>query len=158
MTGIARVAGSAFRCAVASSPSMSGSWISIRISAGSASRANIRPASASLAVSTVYPADSSTYVASLMLVGLSSTMRIVAMSARRVPARKRASHLRAETRPIELPLLHDRRDRSAESLVIGLGDPCRGHHDDRDASRLDTLSQRLHDVEPVHRRHHQVEH
>src|SRR3954451_21982729 len=93
-----------------------------------------------------------------MFVGLSSTMRIVAISARHLPARHRAPDLGGEARTIELALLQDRGDGAVEPLMIVRGDALGGHLDDRDPRRVFALAERLYHVEAVHRWHNQVEH
>src|SRR5688500_2967844 len=62
-------------CRVSVSPSMPGSWMSIKITRGSADSIAAIASPAFVAMRTSYPFDESTNEISLMFVGLSSTIR-----------------------------------------------------------------------------------
>src|SRR5580700_8598452 len=158
ITGMARVASSFLSIVVASSPSMPGSWTSMRMRLGCSSRASVSPASASVATITVWPAVSSSKTASFMFVALSSTTSTFAISYPHPSRRRGPPDFGQEAVAIELGLLHDRQD-VATQLDVVLGRDLLGrHHEDRNSSRVRIGAQRFHDVEPVDLRHHQVEH
>src|SRR6185295_1997649 len=142
---------------VAARPSIPGNWISMRIRSGCSARANVNPASASVALSTVWPADCSRKVASAMLAALSSTTNTLATSGGRLSPRHGPADFGRKTVPIEGGLFHDRRHIAIELGAILVGDLLGGHHQDRNASRVGTVLERLDDVEAVHVRHHQIE-
>src|SRR4026208_2020699 len=89
---------------------MPGSWISIRINCGCSLRAHVRPASASVALITEWPADSSRKIASVMFAGLSSTIRTLAISGCRPTPGHRPADLRGKAFRVEPALFHDGRD------------------------------------------------
>src|SRR6185369_15939726 len=139
ITGILRVASSRFSSAVASRPSIPGNWISIRMSCGCSPRASVNPASASVAVSTVCPADCSRKTASVMLAGLSSTISTVAMSSALRPAGHRPAYFGGEAIAIEAVLLHDRDHEAVQPEAVLLGNALGGHDQDGDARRVALL-------------------
>src|ERR1022692_3488684 len=136
ITGISRVASSRLSSAMASRPSMPGSWISIRIRFGRSSRANVIPASASVALSTVWPADCNRNTANVMLAGLSSTTRILAMLVRRqLAARHGPPNFGHNAVTVEHGLFYDRRHMAIEPGAVLGGDLLGGDHEDRNAGR-----------------------
>src|SRR6478672_11931403 len=131
--------------------------MSMRIRSGCASRATVSPVSASVAPNTTWPADCSTNVASFMLAALSSTIRTVAISIERVAARHRAPYFSDEAIAIEVGLLHYRRHIAVQLGAVLGSDPLRRHDYDRYLGRFLTLAERLHHVEPIYIRHHEIE-
>src|SRR5664279_195759 len=158
ITGMERVARPPLSNTVAARPSMPGSWISIRINWGCSARASFSPVSAFVALRTVWPTDSSRKSANVMFAALSSTIRTVAMSGDRVAPRHGPPDFHPEPVTVELSLFHDRRHMAAQLRALLGGGLFGGDHEDRDAGRLGTFVKRLHDVEAVHVRHHQIEH
>src|SRR4051812_14806830 len=157
MTGIAAVAGSAFSSCVAASPSMPGNWMSMRMSSGRSDRATARPASASIALSTEWPALASSMLASFMFAALSSMMRIRAMQSS-LARGERAADLGDEDLAVEARLGDDRDGdprRRAQRGDIVLGDLLGRHDQDRNGRGLGRFLECLHHVEPVHVRHHE---
>src|ERR1700680_1162263 len=154
ITGMERVASSALRSAVASRPSMPGSWISIRMRLGCVSRASVKPVSASVALTTVWPADSSTNFANFMLGALSSTTRTVAMSDDRVTSRHCSPDFGHETVSVKVCLFHDRSYVAIQLGSVVGGDALGGDHHDWDMSRFGVSAECLHHVEAIHLRHH----
>src|SRR6185503_2001049 len=147
ITGMSRVAWSPLSKAVASRPSMPGSWISIRIRLGCAPRASVSPASASVALNTVWPADCNRNVASVMLARLSSMIRTFAMSDARFATRQGPPDFGHETGGIELGFVHDRRHMAMQCRAVLGGDVLGGNHHDRDARRIGLRVKSLHHVE-----------
>src|ERR1019366_7348910 len=158
ITGIARVASSRLSSPMASRPSIPGSWISIKIRFGRSSRANVIPASASVALSTVWPADCNRNTANVMLAGLSSTTRIVAMLGDQLAARHGPPNFGHNAVTVEHDLFYDRRHMASEPGAVLGGDLLGGDHEDRNAGRVRMPVERLHHVEAVYLRHHQIEH
>src|SRR5215207_6505686 len=93
-----------------------------------------------------------------MFVGLSSTIRIVAISGSYEMAGHRSPHLADEQGAVEVGLSHDGADAAIELRPLLRRD--RGGRDDdhRDLLRLRKSVQRLHDIETVDVGHHEVEH
>src|SRR5688572_30829808 len=158
ITGMARVRLSLLSNAVASRPSIPGSWMSIRIRSGSSARANVSPTSASGALSTVWPADWSSITVKNMLSTLSSTIRILAMSGDHSASGHSSPDFGDKAVAAKRGLFHDRRNRAGQLGAVLGGDLLGGDHQDRNASRVGMIAERLHHVEAVHVRHHQIEH
>ncbi len=59
---------------------------------------------------------------------------------------------------VELGLFHDRRHVAVQLGAVLGGDLLGGDHQDRNAGRVGLFAERLHHVEAVHLRHHQIEH
>jgi hypothetical protein len=91
MTGIARVAGSALSCLVASQPSTPGRLMSMRTSAGVSDLVRARPLSPSTAVSTSYPRRWRRRESMSRFISLSSTSRIFAAIYRSSGADRRSA-------------------------------------------------------------------
>src|SRR4029077_2468878 len=138
---------SALSRAVASRPSIPASWISIRIRSGCSSRASVNPTSASVALSTVWPADSSRNTANVMLAGLSSTIRTLAMSGDHLATRHGPADFGHKAVGVELDLVHDRRHITTQLRTVVGGDLLGGEHQDRDASRVGMFVERLRHLE-----------
>src|ERR1022692_4577283 len=158
ITGMVRVASSRLSSTVASRPSMPGSWISIRMRSGCSARANARPASASVALSTVCRTEFNRNIASVMLVALSSMMRTFAMSVDQLASRYGPPDFDRDAFTVELGLIHDRRHVAIQLGAVLGGDLLGCGHHDRNGSRIGMFVERLHNVEAVHLRHHQIEH
>src|SRR5688572_27818413 len=139
ITGMARVVSSPFSNTVASSPSMPGSWMSIRIRSGCSSRAKVRPASASVALSTVCPADCSRNTPNVMLVALSSTISTLAMSGDQRPPRHGPPHFGHEAVASEVDLLHDHFDIAVQLGTVLDRDLLGGEDQDRNAAGVRVL-------------------
>src|SRR6267154_4614158 len=154
---MARVAWSALSCAVASRPSMRGSWMSIRIRPGCTSRANVSPVSASVTLTTVWPADSSRNFTSFMLAALSSTTRTVAMSDDRLASRHRPPDFGRKAGTVELRLFHDRCDVTIQLDAVLGRNSLGGDHHDRNVSRCSVFTECHNYVEAVHLRHHEIQ-
>src|ERR1051326_2066698 len=107
---------------------MPGIMMSIRIRLGRSARANVRPTSASVALRTVWPADSNRKTANFILSALSSTTRIFAMSGYSLTARQRPPALGRKAAAVELALLHDRRHIAVQQRAILRGDMIGGAH------------------------------
>src|SRR6266699_694017 len=157
ITGMARVTWSALSCAVASRPSMRGSWMSIRIRLGCTSRANVSPVSASMALTTVWPADSSRNFTNFMLAALSSTTRTLAMSGDRLSSRHCPPDFGRKAGTVELRLFHDRCDVTIQLDAVLGRDSLGRDHDDRNMSRCIIFTERHHYVEAIHLRHHEIQ-
>src|ERR1700687_1231753 len=156
-TGMSRVAESLLSNAVASSPSMPGSWISIRTRSGCWARANVNPVSADVALITECPADCRRNVANVMLAALSSMTRIFAMSGSHEPTRHCPSDLGDKTVTVEVGLFHDGHHITIEFGAVLECDVFRGNHDDRDGSGCGISDERGHHIEAVDFGHHEVE-
>src|SRR6266849_1779989 len=144
---MARVESSCLRSAVASRPSMRGSWISIRIRLGCPSRAKVRPLSASVALTTVWPADSNRNFTNFILAVLSSTTRTVAMSDDHVASRHCPADFGRKAGTVELGLFHNRRDVAIQLGAVLGRDSLGGDHHDRNVSRCRIFTERHHYVE-----------
>src|SRR5450759_3310638 len=158
ITGMSRVASSAFRSAHACSPSMPGSWISIRTRSGCSRRANAMPASASVARSTAWPADFSRKVAKVMLAGLSSITSTVAISGNNMAAGHGPANFGDKAVLVEASLFHDRHHITTESFAVLGCDVFCGDHEDRYAGCGGVFVEGSDHVEAAHFGHHQVEH
>src|SRR3984957_18391773 len=150
ITGIARVASSCLSSAVAFRPSMPGSWISIRTRWGCSARAIVSPASASVALSTVWPADCSRNVANAILAGLSSITRMTATSGDLPPPRQRAPNLGGKQLGVESGLVHDRRHVASEVGVLLGRDVLGGDHQHRDPGGIGVFVGRSQHIEAVY--------
>src|SRR5580700_2535116 len=106
--------------------------MSIRIRSGCSWRASVSPASAFVALITLWPADSSRKTANVMLAGLSSTIRTVAMSGGRSAPRHGAPNLRCEAVRVEAGLFHDRRHIAVQLGAVLGGDLLGRDHQNRD--------------------------
>src|SRR5450759_3770716 len=126
--------------------------MSIRIRLGSSSRANVSPASASIALRTVWPADCSSNTTNVMLSGLSSTIRIFAKSGDRLASRHGPPDFGRKAVTVEVGLSHDRRHTAIQPGAVLGGDLLGGDHQDRNASRVGMFDERLHHVEAAHLR------
>src|SRR5512140_2444805 len=131
--------------------------MSMRISSGRSFLAIVSPSSAFRALITVWPADSSRYMARVMFAALSSTTRTRAISVARVASRHGASDFRREPVAVEVGLFHDRRHVAVQPGAILVGDVHGGHDEDRDAGGRGTFLKRSDDVEAVRLRHHEIE-
>src|SRR5687768_5304704 len=109
--------------------------MSIRIRSGCSARAIATPASASVAVMTVYPADLSRNTAKVMLAGLSSTIRTLDISGGNL-ARDCPADLRDEALAVEVPFVHDRRHVPVEPEAIIGSNQLRGDDHDGNASGI----------------------
>src|SRR5437762_12433680 len=92
--------------------------MSMRIRLGCSSRASVSPASASLALITVCPADCNRNVASVMLAGLSSTTSTLAMSGNHLAAGHGSPNFVDEAIAVEVGLFHDRQHVAIESITV----------------------------------------
>src|SRR5450759_4087160 len=137
---------------------MPGSWMSIRIRSGWSARANVSPASASIAGITVCPADSRMNVANFMFATLSSTIRILAISDDHIAARHGPPDFGRKAVCVELALLHDRRDIATQPAAILGGDGLCGDNQHGYVTRGWIMAERLNHVEAAHLRHHQIDH
>src|SRR6185295_14546749 len=117
--------------------------MSIRIRSGNSPRAKFSPASASVAVSTIWPADCSSRAVRNMLSGLSSTIRIFATSGDHLASGHGPPDFGDEAVAAELGLLDDRRDRTIQLGAILGGDLFGGDHQDRNAGRVGMVAERL---------------
>src|ERR1700730_18392909 len=104
--------------------------MSIKIRFGCSSRASVSPASASVALITVWPADCSRNTANVMLAGLSSTIRTVDMSGDQLAPRHGSPDFGREAVPVEVGLFHDRRHIGIQPRAILGGDRLVGEHQD----------------------------
>src|SRR5450830_871511 len=102
--------------------------MSIRIRLGSSSRANVSPASASIALRTVWPADCSSNTTNVMLSALSSTIRIVAKSGDRLASRHGPPDFGRKVVMAELGLFQDRRHIAIQLGPVLGGDLHGGDH------------------------------
>src|SRR6266513_3728448 len=137
---------------------MPGSWMSMRMRSGCSALASASPFSASVALSTLCPTDSSRNVDSVMLAGLSSTTNTFAMSDGHLTTRHCSTDLDGEMASVEVPLLHDRRHIAIQLVAVLGGDLFGRDHQDWYARRLGIIMKRRHHVEAVHFGHHQIEH
>src|ERR1035441_11079929 len=157
ITGMACIASSRLSSPMASIPPMPGSWISIRTRSGRSLRASVSPASASLALRTGWPGASSRNTANVMLAALSSLIRILATSGDQGAVRHDPPDFGRESVTVALALVHDRRHIAIEPVAVLGGDLLDGDDQDRNASGVGMLLERLHHGEAVHLRHHQIE-
>src|SRR5215210_6723161 len=138
--------------------------MSISIKSGCSDRARVSPDSASVALNTVWPADFSRKVASVMLAGLSSTTSTFPTLHHRDPVGDSAASSHSapnftdEVITVEVGLFHYRRHISIEVLPVLGCEVFRRNYEDRDASGFRVLDQRRDDVEATDFGHHQVEH
>src|SRR5436853_7426171 len=109
--------------------------MSIKIRLGSSSRANINPASASTALSTVWPADSNNMTVRNMLSGLSSTIRILAMSGDHPAPRCGPLDFGNEAGTAEFGFFHDGCHVAIQLGPVLGGDLLGGDHQDGNARR-----------------------
>src|SRR6266480_4845190 len=132
--------------------------MSIRMRSGCSVFANATPVSASVALSTLWPADSSRKFDNVMLAGLSSTTNTFAMSDSYLATRHRSTDLDGEVPSVEVRLLHDRRHVTIQLVAVFRVDLFGRDHQNRYACRRWIIMKRAYHVEAVHIRHHQVEH
>src|SRR5258705_9032213 len=130
--------------------------MSIRIRSGCSAGAIAIATSASVALSTLCPADSRRKTASVMLAGLSSTTSTLVISGHHLAPRHGAPDLRLEAAAGEVALLHDRRDVAVQARAVARGDRLGRDDEDGNASRVGVEVERLDDVEAAHFRHHQI--
>src|ERR1019366_5509630 len=90
--------------------------------------------------------------------GLSSTTRIVAMLGDQLAARHGPPNFGHNAVTVEHDLFYDRRHMASEPGAVLGGDLLGGDHEDRNAGRVRMPVERLHHVEAVYLRHHQIEH
>src|SRR6185503_15378411 len=128
---------------------MPGSWISIKISCGCSSRASVRPASASVALITEWPADSSRKTASVMLAGLSSTIRTLAISGDQPAPGHGSPDLCGKAVGVETGLFHDGRDIAGQLRAVLRRDVLGRDDDNRDTSGVGLRLERFHHVKAV---------
>src|ERR1043165_1040146 len=131
--------------------------MSIRMRSGCSDDASAIPASASTALNEVWPADSSRNVARVMFAGLSSTTRTFAISGWDLAARDSSPDFTGESTAIEISLLQNRRHQSVQLATILGGYRLRRDNQYWDVGGAWLLVERLHDVEPGHVRHHEIE-
>src|SRR5882762_3389626 len=132
--------------------------MSMRMRSGCSDPASANPISASVALSTLWPTDSSRNVESVMFAGLSSTTSTFAISGRDLTTRHRPADLDGEVARIEVTLLHDRRHKAIQLVAVLGGDLFGGDHQDRYACCGGILMQRVHHVKAIHVGHHQIQH
>src|SRR4051812_20471928 len=125
---------------------------------GCSATASATPVSASVALSTLCPLDSSRNVDSVMFAGLSSTTSTLAMSGENPATRHRSTDLHGEVSRVEVGLLHDRRHATIQLVSVGIAEPVGGDDEDRYRRCRRIIVKRLHHVETVYARHQQVEH
>src|SRR5436190_16973629 len=149
-TGMARVFASPLSNAVASRPSMPGSWMSINTRSGCSSRAIASPSSALVALITTCPSDSSRNVERRMFAALSSTTRIVAILCHHAASGHGSPHFGNEAIHVHPGFPDDRRDLSVEAMPVRVADLHRRHDDDRYPGGGGPFMQRRHDIEAGH--------
>src|SRR5438445_7101335 len=136
--GIEWNASSALSCLVNVSPSMPGSWMSIRIRSGRSRCMLSRASSAEPATLTWWPAASSVYWINIWLAALSSTTRIVTLSdGAPFTARSGSDQLvqpADELRPRHRLALEHSRDEAVELLLVLLRQLLGREHHDRDGA------------------------
>src|SRR5438270_744354 len=98
---------------------------------GCSALASATPVSASVALSTLCPADSSRNVESVMLAGLSSTTSTFVISDHHLPTRHGAPDFEGEPTSVEVGLFHDRRNVSVELVTVFGGDRLGSNDQDR---------------------------
>src|SRR3954463_5110075 len=130
----------------------------MRMRLGCSARASATPVSASVALSTLCPADSSRNVDSVMFAWLSSTTSTFAMSDWYLATRHCSTDLDGEMSRVEVGLLHDRRYVTIQLVPVGIAQPLGGDDEDRYGGRRRIIVKRLHHVETVYVGHQQVEH
>src|SRR3954463_8028719 len=158
MTGMCRVLSSALRRPVARRPSIPGSWMSIRMSAGCSEHARASPLSASVALSTVCPTDSSRKVASVMFAGLSSTTSTFAISGHQLAIRHCPADFERKPVAVEIRLFQNRRYEAVQLVPIFGGDRLGCNDQNRNGRRSGIFMERVDDVEPAYVGHQKVEH
>src|SRR6266550_9037552 len=126
--------------------------------AGCSALASATPVSASVALSTLCPADSSRNDDSVMFAGLSSTTSTFAISDYHFPTRHGAPDFEGEPARVEVGLCHDRRNVPIGLVTVFCGDGFGSDNQDRYRRRARILMERIHHVEPAHVRHQQIEH
>src|ERR1700682_1380162 len=157
-TGMSRVASSLLSRAVASSPSMPGSWISISIRSGCPLRANVNPVSADVALSTEWPADCSRNVAKVMLAALSSMIRTFAMSGYHKATGHCSPDFGNKAVAVEVGLFHDCHHVAIELGAVFQCDVFRRNHDDGNGSGRGIFDECRDHIEAVDLGHHEIEH
>src|ERR1700691_6040069 len=125
---------------------------------GCSSRAKVSPASASVVLSTVWPTDCSRNVTNVILAGLSSITRMVAISGHQTAPAHRAPDFGREQIGVESRLLHDGRHMAIEPDAVIGREVLGGNHQDWDTGGLGTFGERGHYIKTVHVRHHQIQH
>src|SRR5437588_6869816 len=85
---------------------------------GCSALASVTPVSASVAFSTLCPADSSRNVESVMLAELSSTTSTFAISDYHLPTQHGAPDFEGEPAGVEVGLFHDRRNVPIELVTV----------------------------------------
>src|SRR3954468_5102337 len=130
----------------------------MRMRLGCSARASATPVSASVALSTLCPADSSRNADSVMFALLSSTTSTFAMSDWYLTTRHCSTDLDGEMSRVKVGFLHDRRHETIQFVPIGFAEPVSGDDDDRYGGCRRIIMQRFHHVETVYIRHQQVEH
>src|SRR6266550_2784248 len=125
---------------------------------GRSSRATATPVSAFVAPSTSCPADSSRNFARVMLAGLSSTIRILAISGDDLTPRHGTPDLDGKAASVEVALAHDRRDITIELLAVFICYWLRGDDEDRYGCCVPLILEGRYHIESVDLRHHQIEH
>src|SRR5580692_2065178 len=96
--------------------------MSIKMSSGRSWRANASPASASVALSTVWPTDFNRKIANVILVALSSTTKTLAMSADQLATGRGPPHFGRDALAVEFGLFDDGRHVAIEPDSIIGGD------------------------------------
>src|SRR5213079_587311 len=125
---------------------------------GCSAPASATPASASVALRTACPTDSSRNVANVMLAALSSTTNTFAISDHRFALHQCPPHLEREPVTVEVGLLHNRRHEAVQLVAIAGRDGFGGDDKDRYRRRSVILMKRRHDIESIDFGHKQVEH
>src|ERR1700737_1805753 len=148
-TGMSRVASSLLSSAVASSPSMPGSWISMRTRSGCPLRANVNPVSADGALRTECPADCSRNVANVMLAALSSMIKTFAMSGYHEATGHCSPDFGDKAVAVEVGLFHDCHHVAIEFGAIFQCDVFRRNHNDWDGGGVGILDERRDHIEAV---------
>src|SRR5258708_5296380 len=123
--------------------------MSMRMSSGRSARASVNPDSASVALSTVSPADCSSNIASSMFVALSSMSNTLAISSDLGVRNEPQLHQRSGQPLPRDRLLHDRRGAEREALAA-IGN--HRDHDDRNVLEGRDLLEVHEQIPSVHRR------
>src|SRR5213080_1464680 len=160
---VSLVAESALSLRVRASPSMPGSWMSMRMRRGANSRRTVSASSASAAVRTVYPSPARSTRISFRLTELSSTIRIRSPATRALRGPASAGRHRYvggeffDERRGAQRLEHDGLRGSLEPLALLLREVLHGPHDDRRPAAGGALPEAFQEFESVDLRHGEVE-
>src|ERR1700682_994550 len=131
--------------------------MSISTRSGCSPRANVRPVSADVALSTECPADCNRNVPNVMWAALSSMIRTFAMSGHHKPTRHCPPDFGDKAVTVEVGLFHDCHHVAIEFGAVFHRDIFCSHYDDRYGSGAGVFDERRPDIEAVDLGHHEVE-